>query len=174
MAVKNGMLDKAAATKLLSSLGRRIATATLDLQKVAISAIGYSIEHGDITIAQRTLEVMGDGMRKQTMVRYFEVHGNLAWNKEAKTVEYVENAEAMAFKGKPDDLYALLVTLPWTDAVKEQIDSILDVAKAAERLIAQIQKRAKDGKPMKVEGKLAELMVGIAKGEVDINVKTEA
>lgn len=168
---KAGMLDKPAAMKLADSLGRRIATATLDLQKVAISAIGYANIHGDITIAQRVLEVMGTSMRRQTMVRYFEIHGKLAWDKESKTVVFAENVEAL---DDPAQLYETLSVLPWYEAVQEQIESILDVTAIAAKLLKRIAKAAKDGKEIKAEGKLAEALVALAKGEAELNVTADA
>jgi hypothetical protein len=91
-----------------------------EIQLSAVNAVGYSILHGDITIGQKLLDALPNGVRKASLVAFFEKHGNFAWLKEEKRLAHYKNDER-AFDEK------FLMEQSWASAKKEVIVSEYDL-----------------------------------------------
>ncbi len=116
----------------IASIGRAQTRLTKDIQSVAVQAIGYSIEHGDVTIGQRLYDALGTGLRRQALVTFFEKHGQFAWSSAEKKFVFFK-VEGIKFDEK------MLMATPWNEAKKEVIVSELDVADLVARLIKKVE-----------------------------------
>lgn len=168
------ILTKEKANALIASIARRGTTLTNDIQKAAVTAIGYSIMHGDITIGQRLVAAVKPlkSVRTNSLVAYLEQHGNFQWDKEAKDFVYRKNENAIA---DPVELVKVLAELPWTDAIPEkEIESVIDVdaklAKFVKSLLKQIADVETAGGVVKNKDHL-EALKAIASGEFEIAVE---
>jgi len=132
------LMQSADLIKKIGSIGRASAKLTRDIQAVAVQAIGYSIEYGDVTIGQRLYDALGTGVRRQSLVAFFEKNGQFCWSSVEKKFVFFK-VEGIKFDEK-----ALMAT-PWNEAKKEVIVSEVDasdmVAKLIKRLESSIEKK---------------------------------
>jgi hypothetical protein len=89
------------------------------IQECAVQAVGYSIEHGDIRYGQKLFDVLPNGVRRQSLVAFFEKHGNFAWVSADKKFSFYKAQESFDEK--------LLLETPWASASKETIVSEYDI-----------------------------------------------
>jgi len=118
--------------KKIASIGRAGERLRKDIQSVAVQAIGYSIEHGDVTIGQRLFDALGTSMRRQALVTYFEKYGQFCWSSVEKKFVFFK-VEGIKFDEK------MLMATPWNEAKKENIVSELDVADLVAKLIKKVE-----------------------------------
>jgi hypothetical protein len=118
--------------KKIASIGRAGERLRKDIQSVAVQAIGYSIEHGDVTIGQRLYDALGTSMRRQALVTFFEKNGQFCWSSVEKKFVFFK-VEGIKFDEK------MLMATPWNEAKKETIVSELDVADLVARLIKKVE-----------------------------------
>lgn len=118
--------------KKIGSIGKASTKLVKDIQLAAVNAVGYSIEYGDVTIAQRLFEAVGTGVRRQSLVAFFEKHGQLCWSSNEKKFVFYK-VEGIEF-----DEMALMAT-PWHDAKKEIIVSEVDASDMVSKLIKRIE-----------------------------------
>lgn len=76
---------------LVKSISLRSRKLEKDIQTAAIGAIFYSVCYGDVTIGERLLPALGNGIRKQLLLTFLEKYGQFAWSKEAKKLVYRKN-----------------------------------------------------------------------------------
>ena len=158
MAKSFAILTRDQATARIALIGKRGNALTNDIQSIAVTAIGYANVHGDVTIAQdiyTTLSTLG-GVRLNSFVKYLEVYGQLAYDKDTKNFVYFkrDNVET-----DPVALLAQLKDTRWFDAIKqEQPVSEYDVAEMVRKMVANLTKKAgKDGVTIKHAEMLDEL-----------------
>jgi hypothetical protein len=118
--------------KKIASIGRAGERLRKDIQSVAVQAIGYSIEYGDVTIGQRLYDALGTSMRRQALVTFFEKNGQFCWSSVEKKFVFFK-VEGIKFDEK------MLMATPWNEAKKETIVSELDVADLVARLIKKVE-----------------------------------
>lgn len=118
--------------KKIASIGRAGERLRKDIQSVAVQAIGYSIEYGDVTIGQRLYDALGTSLRRQALVTFFEKNGQFAWSSVEKKFVFFK-VEGIKFDEK------MLMATPWNEAKKEVIVSELDVADLVARLIKKVE-----------------------------------
>ena len=103
------------------------------IQEVAVQAVGYSIEHGDIRYGQKLFDVLPSGVRRASLVAFLEKHGNFAWSKFFKGL-----GEPRVF-----DEQALL-SISWASATKETIVSSYDLETIMTKAIKAMEKAFKE------------------------------
>jgi hypothetical protein len=108
-----------------------------EIQLAAVNAVGYSIEHGDITIGQRLFDALPSGVRRASLAAFFEKHGNFAYLKEEKRFAYYKNDE------RTFDEVALL-GISWASAKKEVITSEYDLDDMFTKFMNRIEKAFKE------------------------------
>lgn len=108
-----------------------------EIQLAAVNAVGYSILHGDITIGQKLFDALPSGVRRASLVAFFEKHGNFAYLKEEKRFAHYKNDE------RSFDEVALLAT-PWASAKKEVIVSEYDLDDMFTKFMNRIEKAFKE------------------------------
>lgn len=126
------LMQSADLIKKIGSIGKASAKLVKDIQLAAVNAVGYSIEYGDITFAQRLYDAVGTGVRRQSLVAFFEKYGQLCYSSTEKKFVFYK-VEGIEFNEE-----ALLAT-PWNDAKKEIIVSELDAADMVSKLIKRIE-----------------------------------
>lgn len=155
------IMSKDEAFKLCDTIAKQGVIQDNRIQRAAVTAIGYSVIHGDCTIAQRMIEVFPAGSRLTSLVAFFEALGNLQWDKDQKTVVHIKDEDRMEPTEK--DVAALLTLcneVQWhvygpKSVPKSEYDSI-DLMK---KLVISLQKKAKkDGVTVTHQEKLDAMM----------------
>jgi hypothetical protein len=118
--------------KKIGSIGKASAKLTRDIQTVAVQAIGYSIEFGDVTIGQRLYDALGTAVRRQSLVSFFEKYGQFCWSSVEKKFVYFK-VDGIEFDEKT------LMATPWNEAKKEVIVSEVDAADMVAKLIKRLE-----------------------------------
>ena len=143
MAKSFKILSREDAVARIARIGKRGVQLNDDIQAIAVTAIGYANVHGDVTIAQdicTTLQTNG-GVRFNSFVKYLEVYGNLAWDKDTKNFVYHKNSNAVC---DPVALIEQLHATRWFDAIKqEKPASVYDVEDMVRKMINKLNKAAK-------------------------------
>lgn len=136
------LMNQSDLSKAIASIGKRGASLTKDIQAAAVSAIGYSVIHGDVTFGNRLLDALGTWTRKDALVAFFEKYGNFAWMKQEKKLAYFN---AVAHMSEHDfELWA--EDLPQWDTAKRapQIVSKYDVAAEFDKFLKRMEKLRQD------------------------------
>ena len=127
----------AALTKDIAYIGRAGVKLTLSIQVVAVQAIGYSIEHGDITIGQRLVEACPKSVRRSSLVAFLEKHGAFQWDAKNKRLKHRKTDSSF------NEEY--LMGTPWDEAKPEpEITSVYDAAAEFERFMKRMERLRKD------------------------------
>ena len=108
-----------------------------EIQLAAVNAVGYSILHGDITIGQKLFDALPSGVRRASLVAFFEKHGNFAFIKDEKRFAHYKNDE------RQFDEVALL-GISWASAKKEVITSEYDLDDMFTKFMNRIEKAFKE------------------------------
>jgi hypothetical protein len=143
------MWDKQAAFDAIDRVGKDATTVRNNIQRIATIAIGYANLHGDISIAQRAVEVFqtNKGIRFNSFVSYLEHHGQLQWDAKAKQVVYRKRDDVI--RDIPELVEALRASFWWEAIKAEEVVSMYDVKTAVEKLIAKATANAKKGGEVK-------------------------
>lgn len=121
-----------------------------DIQIAAVNAIGYSIEHGDITFGQKLFDALPKGIRRQSLITYLEKHGQFAYSAQDKKFLFYK-VEGIEF-----DETKLLAT-PWSSAKKENLVSEYDVEEMFNALMKRLDSAFKKHSESGIKIKNAEL-----------------
>jgi hypothetical protein len=139
MTKKFTVLERDAALKLIDRTVKRGAALANDIQSLAVTCIGYANVHGDVTIAQEAYSKLEgvSGVRFNSFVKYLETYGQLAYDKDAKTMVYRKRTDVIT---DPVQLVTALSATRWYTAIKaEAVESIYDVQAQVEKLIKKIE-----------------------------------
>jgi hypothetical protein len=139
MAKKFSVLDREVALNLIDRTVKRGASLSNDIQSIALTCIGYANVHGDVTIAQEAYSKLEgvSGLRFNSFVKYLETYGQLAYDKDAKTMVYRKRTDVIT---DPVQLVTALQETRWYTAIKaEAVESIYDVQAQVEKLIKKIE-----------------------------------
>jgi predicted transcriptional regulator len=123
----------------ISAVGKSAGELQSAIQEVAVQAVGYSIEHGDIRFGQKLFDVLPSGVRRASLVAFLEKHGNFAWSKEEKCFKF--------FKGLGEPrVYdeTALMAISWATATKETIVSSYDLESIMTKAIKAMEKAFKE------------------------------
>jgi hypothetical protein len=123
----------------ISAVGKSAGELQSAIQEVAVQAVGYSIEHGDIRFGQKLFDVLPSGVRRASLVAYLEKHGNFAWSKDDKCFKFFKGL------GEPRvyDEQALMA-INWATATKETIVSSYDLESIMTKAIKAMEKAFKE------------------------------
>lgn len=139
------IMSKDEAFKLCDTIAKQGLIQDSRIQRAAVTAIGYSVIHGDCTIAQRMIEVFPAGARLTSLVAFFEALGNLQWDKAQKTVVHIKDEDRLEPTEK--DVAALLVLcneVQWhVYGPRPEPKSEYDSIELMKKLVVSLQKKAK-------------------------------
>lgn len=133
MSKKFALLPAAELTKKITEIGRSSARLNVAIQIAAVNAIGQSIIHRNVTPMNQLYAAVGKTVRRDSLVRYLETHGNCAFVTADKAFKFFEVKKPEDFDGD------VLMGMAWDAATKEKIDSIYDVAELVDKLIKKIE-----------------------------------
>jgi len=139
-------------SKIISVIGRQKVRIDSMIQTAAVQAIAQSIVFRNSTPAAQLFEAVGPSTRRDALVKYLEMFGNLAWSKSEKRVVFYDVA---AIENKPElawsDEYSLKVSeFVWHKAKAEPKQvSMYDVEEKVSALIDSLRKSAKKGVELK-------------------------
>jgi hypothetical protein len=156
------LIPQADLIKRIGAIGKASARLTRDIQEAAVNAIGYSIIHGDITIGQRLYDALGTAMRRQSLVSFFEKHGQFCWSSSEKKFVFYK-VEGIQFD------YDGLMGMPWDEAKKEAIVSDLDVEDMVKRMIKRIENAIEKGVEVKHKDLYSDLTHTLARYHAELS-----
>ena len=136
----------------ITAVGKSAGELQSAIQEVAVQAVGYSIEHGDIRFGQKLFDVLPSGVRRASLVAFLEKHGNFAYSKEDKCFKFFKGlGEPRVF-----DEVALMAS-SWASATKESIVSSYDLEVIMTKAIKAMEKAFKEHEKsgVKIENSLA-------------------
>ena len=136
------LMTKDQVIELAKSVSGRGKSLNRDIQKLAVSAIGYANVHGDVTIAQSIYETLtvNKGLRLNSFVAYLEKFGKLEYDKTVKNFIYRRRDDV---ETDPMELFVSLAEFPWYEAIKaKEPVSTYDVAAKIKAIIAQCDRLA--------------------------------
>jgi hypothetical protein len=123
----------------ISAVGKTAGELQTAIQDVAVQAVGYSIEHGDIRYGQKLFDVLPSGVRRASLVAFLEKHGNFAYSKEDKCFKFFKGlGEPRVF----DEM--ALMAINWASATKETIVSSYDLELIMTKAIKAMEKAFKE------------------------------
>jgi len=134
------LMEKNVLVTAIARAGKARAKLQQTLQELAVQAIGYSVVHGDVTIANKLLENLVSGMRKDSMVAFLETYGNFAWMKSEKKLAFYSAIAPMTAKD-----FALwaeeTITIKWHEAKRApEPTSIYDVGAEFDKFLKRMEK----------------------------------
>jgi hypothetical protein len=123
----------------ISAVGKSAGELQTAIQDVAVQAVGYSIEHGDIRFGQKLFDVLPSGVRRASLVAFLEKHGNFAYSKEDKCFKFFKGL------GEPRQFdEQALMAINWASATKETIVSSYDLELIMTKAIKAMEKAFKE------------------------------
>lgn len=135
------LMSKTEVDKTLARVGKSLAAVRKDIQSLAVTAVGYSLQHGDVTIGQRLLDTMNKSVRKDSLVAYLEKHGAFAYSKTEKRLMHYKREDVTW----DADYEAAISELPWDEAKREpEIVSKYDVSAEFDKFMKRMDKLAGD------------------------------
>ena len=123
----------------ITAVGKTAGELQSAIQDVAVQAVGYSIEHGDIRFGQKLFDVLPSGVRRASLVAFLEKHGNFAYSKDDKCFKF--------FKGLGEPRVfdeTALMAVNWATATKETIVSSYDLEDIMSKAIKSMEKAFKE------------------------------
>lgn len=131
--MSNTLMSVAAFDGLLNKITKTGGVLNARIQIAAVTAVGYSIVHGDVRPANRLLVAMPKGTRRDALVKWMEVHGHVAYMKGDKKFAH--------FKTAAEFDEAKLMKAPWYGAKKEaEPTSVYDVSAEFDKFVERIEK----------------------------------
>ena len=156
------LLNSNELTAKITKIARSANELETDIQLAAVNAVGYSIQHGDITFGQKLFDALPKGIRRQSLVAFLEKHGQFAWLKEDKKFAYYK-VDGIQF-----DEITLLAT-PWSSASKEVIVSEYDFEKMFDSLMKKMESVYKKHESVGVKIKNSNIYDYLARARDEIN-----
>lgn len=160
-AVAVTLMKADALSKLIGQIGRASAKLVDQIQTAAIQCIAQSIVHRNATPAMQLFDAVGSGARRDALVKYFEMFGNLTWSKAEKKVIFVDMEKIPGGrKLEWTDEYAQKVAaVVWLKAKAEpQPKSIFDVDEETSKFLERLTRAKGRGAELKNAALLERLM----------------
>jgi hypothetical protein len=185
-------MDGKALSALIGSIGKASESLNGKVQQAATQCVAHAFLHGDVRPATQLFEAMTKGMRRQSIVTWFEVNGPFAFDTKKNAFglhlkeEWIQRitkecVDRAVFEDKLVAYCTKLLTISWLEAKAEKIESEVDVLESIEKLLASISKKVataqKDGatKPVKHD-KLRDYLADAVlkyKSDIDAEVSEE-
>lgn len=175
-------MDGKALSALIGSIGKAAESLNGKVQQAATQCVAHAFLHGDVRPATQLFEAMTKGMRRQSIVSWFEINGPFAFDTK-KNAFGLHNKELweerIAKEGTLDGYCTKLLSVSWLEAKAEKIESEVDVLESIEKLLASISKKVaaaqKDGatKPVKHDKLRDYLADAVLKYKADMEATVE-
>lgn len=136
------LLTREQVSELSKSVAGRGKSLNRDIQKLAVTAIGYANVHGDVTIAQEIYSNLSTNkaLRLNSFVAYLEKYGKLEYSKQDKNFIHRRRDDV---ETDPMELFITLAESPWYEAIKApEPVSQYDLSAKIAALVKQCEKMA--------------------------------
>lgn len=138
-------MDKTAIVKKISNIAKAAQRVTEAVQEVAVACAVHAVRHGDTTLADRLVEAIGKGMRRNSLRAWFEVNSPMYLPKGKTEFAFDQKRAAEMRELSDEDLVEMLSSIKWEEAKpEEKVVSVLDVGEAFDRFIKRIEKQASE------------------------------
>ena len=97
----------------ITSIGRRGKSLDKDTHVTALSILQHAEDHGDVTLATRLVDTVSAGMRRNSLIKWFETFGIMTYQKVDKK-KGIETAGFKVDRKKKTDMEKAMVT-PYYD-----------------------------------------------------------
>ena len=137
------LIDKQEIELSLKKLVSAIKLTTERVQTIAVQAIAYSITKGDVDVANKLFEAVSTNkaLRKDSLVKYLEVMGHLAFDTKDKKFKWLHNAKINCDRVITPEHEATIMAMRWDDAKKPpEITSEWDMEAQFRQFIGRMQK----------------------------------
>lgn len=143
--IKFVVIVAAELSKLIGSIGKRKVALDKAVQDAAVQCVAQSIVHRNATPAMSLFDALAGSMRRDALVKYLEMFGNLAWNKSEKKLEFKDLERPTAGEEFEKHMAAAVDTVWYTVKKESPIKSQFDAEEVIERAIDGLHKAAKRG-----------------------------
>lgn len=129
----------------IGALAKKVVSIVAEIQTLAIECVVHAVKHGDVTPATSLVEAVGKGIRRQSLVTWFERVGPFEWH---DTKFKLNSARAKKMNQVEESaLREQLAALKWEEAKPEpKLVSVLDCSEAIDGFFRKIHKQIKEGK----------------------------
>lgn len=88
--------EKSKLDDLIVSIGTRGKALDQDVHQAGCSAIKHFLDHGDNTFCTKLVNAMSRGMRKNSLIQWFETYGGVTWEGKGEEAKFVKNRSKTA------------------------------------------------------------------------------
>lgn len=152
----------------IAAISKRIATLTVDVQKIAVSILRDMKQHGDKPTAAKRANALsvalGNGMRSDSLKAWFETHAPLVWNATEKQLVPGSTAASPVRDHTLIDVEKCIAD-PWQDAIK--VPEYKAIGDWTAQLQALIKKAKTDLKEMGTKSKVDLAQLAVLEGMAD-------
>lgn len=142
-AIKYKTFSQAELVKGIALLAGRVSKLQTDVQILAVGVLTHAGEHGDYSSANRLVMALGSGIRRNSLVKWFQKFGGLELDKPEKGQE---SKGFVGWKGKEhirSNLEKAKASL-WYEAIKEApVFTPYDVNEKVQALLAEYKRETK-------------------------------
>lgn len=132
-------------SKLIGSIGKRKVALDAAVQQAAVQCVAQSIVHRNATPAMSLFDALAGSMRRDALVKYLEMFGNLEWDKKEKKLSFKDLSRPTEGAEFQKHMATALETVWYTVKKESPIKSQFDAEEVIERAIDGLHKAAKRG-----------------------------
>lgn len=152
LAVAVALMQADSLSKLIGQIGRASAKLVEQIQTAAVQCVAQSIVHRNATPAMQLFDAMGSGSRRDALVAYLELWGNLMWAKSEKKITFCDR-ERVPGGSKLEwtpEYSAKVADAMWLKAKAEPTPkSIFDVDEEAGKFLERLTRAKRRGAELK-------------------------
>lgn len=90
------VIEKQKLDDLITSIATRGKALDQDVHMAGCSAIKHFMDHGDNTFCTKLVNAMSRGMRKNSLIQWFETYGGVVWEGKGEEAKFVKNRSKTA------------------------------------------------------------------------------
>jgi hypothetical protein len=156
-------MSKDVILKKIGSIGRAAKKLTADIQSCAVDCAIHAVQHGDVTVADQLVDVIGKGLRKASLRAWFERNTPMYLPK-GKDKFAFDSARAKEMKKQVEaDLREALMALPWEEAKPEEpVVSVLDIEESFDKFMNRLAKQVQEAECVVKNAELLEALTKAA------------
>lgn len=137
------LTDASELTKQIGQIGKRKVAMDNAVQAAAVQCIAQSIVHRNSTPAHSLYDALAGSMRRDALVKYFELYGNLVWDKEKKRITFRDNK-----REETDEYLEKVAAVVWhtvkkEPTIKSEFDGTVELEKFFSRVHAMVKRGTK-------------------------------
>lgn len=143
--MKGSIMNTKELLSKIGALAKRVVALVAEIQILAIECVIHAVKHGDVTPATQLVEACGKGVRRQSLVTWFERVGPFEWH----ATKFKLDSQRAKKMGQTDEaaLREYLSSIKWEEARPEpKLVSVLDCSEALDQFFRKLHKQIAEGK----------------------------